>query len=113
VSVPALTVGPGLTPLLSFGFNTLNTTLMQLPYGAIIVALCVAFPHETQILRRAPSILGALYVNSKAPKGYRTYLMVATTIPTVVGFAMVAWAKPKAARLIGYCAIACSPILSL
>ncbi|KAJ7849435.1 MFS general substrate transporter [Mycena leptocephala] len=69
-----------------FGFNTLNTTLMQLPYGAIIVAF----------------ILGALYVNSKAPKGYRTYLMVATTIPTVVGFAMVAWAKPKAARLIGY-----------
>ncbi|KAJ7924133.1 major facilitator superfamily domain-containing protein [Mycena leptocephala] len=80
-----------------FGFNTLNTTLMQLPYGAIIVAF----------------ILGALYVNSKAPKGYRTYLMVATTIPTVVGFAMVAWAKPKAARLIGYCAIACSPILNI
>jgi len=69
-----------------FGFNTLNTTLMQLPYGAIIVAF----------------IIGALFVNSKVPKGYRTYLMVATTIPTVVGFAMVAWAKPKAARLIGF-----------
>ncbi|KAJ6581186.1 MFS general substrate transporter [Mycena capillaripes] len=69
-----------------FGFNTLNTTLMQLPYGAIIVAF----------------IIGALYVNSKVPKGYRTYLMIATTIPTVVGFAMVAWAKGKAARLIGF-----------
>ncbi|KAJ7257958.1 MFS general substrate transporter [Mycena haematopus] len=69
-----------------FGFNTLNTTLMQLPYGAIIVAF----------------IIGALIVNSKIPKGNRTYLMVATNIPTVVGFAMVAWAKPKAARLIGF-----------
>ncbi|KAJ7850067.1 MFS general substrate transporter [Mycena olivaceomarginata] len=69
-----------------FGFNTFNTTLMQLPYGAIIVGF----------------IVGALIVNSKVPKGNRTYLMVATTIPTVVGFAMVAWAKPKAARLIGF-----------
>ncbi|KAJ6480896.1 MFS general substrate transporter, partial [Mycena sanguinolenta] len=71
---------------LRFGFNTLNTTLMQLPYGAIIVAF----------------IIGALIVNSKIPKGNRTYLMVATNIPTVVGFAMVAWAKSKAARLIGF-----------
>ncbi|KAJ7636091.1 MFS general substrate transporter [Mycena polygramma] len=69
-----------------FGFNTLNTTLMQLPYGAIIVAFIVA----------------ALLINKRLPKGYRTYLMVATNIPTVVGFAMVAWAKPKAARLIGF-----------
>ncbi|KAK7031408.1 MFS general substrate transporter [Favolaschia claudopus] len=69
-----------------FGFNTLQTTLMQIPYGTIIVAF----------------IVGALIVNSKVPKGNRTYLMVATTIPTVVGFAMVAWAKPKAARLIGF-----------
>ncbi|KAJ7230726.1 MFS general substrate transporter, partial [Mycena pura] len=69
-----------------FGFNTFNTTLMQLPYGAIIVAF----------------IVGALIINDKLPKGNRTYLMVATNVPTVVGFAMVAWAKPKAARLIGY-----------
>ncbi|KAJ6504899.1 MFS general substrate transporter [Mycena vitilis] len=69
-----------------FGFNTLNTTLMQLPYGAIIVSFIVA----------------ALLINKRLPKGYRTYLMVATNIPTVVGFAMVAWAKPKAARLIGF-----------
>ncbi|KAJ7113689.1 MFS general substrate transporter [Mycena crocata] len=69
-----------------FGFNTFQTTLMQIPYGAIIVLF----------------IVGALIVNSKVPKGNRTYLMVATTLPTVVGFAMVAWAKPKAARLIGF-----------
>ncbi|KAJ7173761.1 MFS general substrate transporter [Mycena filopes] len=69
-----------------FGFNTLNTTLMQLPYGAIIVAF----------------IVGALVINSKMPKGYRTYLMVATNIPTVIGFALVAWAKSKGARLFGF-----------
>ncbi|KAJ7695062.1 major facilitator superfamily domain-containing protein [Mycena rosella] len=69
-----------------FGFNTFQTTLMQIPYGAIIVLFIVA----------------ALVANSKLPKGNRTYLMVATNIPTVVGFAMVAWAKPKAARLIGF-----------
>ncbi|KAJ7035632.1 MFS general substrate transporter [Mycena alexandri] len=69
-----------------FGFNTLNTTLMQLPYGAIIVAF----------------IVGALIVNNRMPPGNRTYLMVATNIPTVVGFALVAWAKSKGARLFGY-----------
>ncbi|KAJ7880349.1 MFS general substrate transporter [Mycena olivaceomarginata] len=84
---PKLTPTPrsGTLIVQGFGFNTFNTTLMQLPYGAIIVGF----------------IVGALIVNSKVPKGNRTYLMVATTIPTVVGFAMVAWAKPKAARLIG------------
>jgi hypothetical protein len=52
---------------------------------------------------RLSSIVSALYINTKLPKGYRTYLMVATNIPTVFGFAMVAWAKPKAARLVGFC----------
>ncbi|KAJ6496763.1 MFS general substrate transporter [Mycena vulgaris] len=69
-----------------FGFNTFQTTLMQIPYGAIIVLF----------------IVGALVANARLPKGNRTYLMVATNVPTVVGFAMVAWAKPKAARLIGF-----------
>ncbi|KAJ7743088.1 MFS general substrate transporter [Mycena metata] len=69
-----------------FGFNTLNTTLMQLPYGAIIVAFIVV----------------ALIVNKRLPPGNRTYLMVATNIPTVIGFALVAWAKGKGARLFGY-----------
>lgn len=69
-----------------FGFNTFQTTLMQIPYGTVIVLFIVA----------------ALIANSKMRSGNRTYLMVATNIPTVVGFAMVAWAKSKAARLIGF-----------
>ncbi|KAJ7460643.1 MFS general substrate transporter [Mycena latifolia] len=69
-----------------FGFNTFQTTLMQIPYGTVIVLFIVA----------------ALVINAKVPPGNRTYLMVATNVPTVVGFAMVAWAKPKAARLIGF-----------
>ncbi|KAJ7132142.1 MFS general substrate transporter [Mycena epipterygia] len=69
-----------------FGFSTFETTLMQIPYGTVIVLFIVA----------------ALVVNSKLPKGNRTWLMVATNIPTVVGFALIAWAKPRAARLAGY-----------
>jgi MFS family permease len=69
-----------------FGFSTFQTTLMQIPYGMVIVAF----------------ILTAIFVNSKLPKGYRTLLMAVTNTPTVVGFAMVAWCKGKAARLAGY-----------
>ncbi|KAF9020481.1 MFS general substrate transporter [Hymenopellis radicata] len=69
-----------------FGFNTFQTTLMQIPYGIIIALI----------------ILLAIYVNTKLPKGNRTYLMAATNLPTVAGFGMIAWAKPQAARLIGY-----------
>ncbi|KAK0432253.1 MFS general substrate transporter [Armillaria borealis] len=69
-----------------FGFNTLQTTLMQIPYGIIISSI----------------ILIAIYINSRLPKGNRTWLMAATNVPTVVGFAMIAWCKGKAPRLIGY-----------
>ncbi|EPQ52012.1 MFS general substrate transporter [Gloeophyllum trabeum ATCC 11539] len=69
-----------------FGFGTLETTLMQIPYGFIIVLF----------------ILVAMYATQRMPKNTRTILMVLTNIPTVVGFAMVAWAEPKVARLIGY-----------
>ncbi|KAK7021815.1 hypothetical protein VNI00_017259 [Paramarasmius palmivorus] len=69
-----------------FGFNTLETTLMQIPYGFVIVAF----------------ILAAIFLNHKLPKGYRTYLMAATNAPTVVGFAMIAWCKGTPARLAGY-----------
>jgi len=69
-----------------FGFNTFQTTLMQIPYGMVIVAF----------------ILAALYANTKMPKNTRTILMVATNIPTVVGFAMIAWGGSKGARLAGY-----------
>ncbi|KAK7454621.1 hypothetical protein VKT23_011374 [Stygiomarasmius scandens] len=69
-----------------FGFDTFETTLMQIPYGAVIVSF----------------ILAAIYLNYKLPKGYRTYLMAATNVPTVVGFAMVAWCKGQGARLAGF-----------
>ncbi|KAJ7746848.1 MFS general substrate transporter [Mycena maculata] len=87
-----------------FGFNTFQTTLMQIPYGAIIVLLCATFPYLTRRdnLTDPFSIVAAVVANNKLPAGNRTYLMVATNIPTVVGFAMVAWAKPKAVRLIGF-----------
>ncbi|KAF8909847.1 major facilitator superfamily domain-containing protein [Mucidula mucida] len=70
-----------------FGFNTFQTTLMQVRALWFIISLI---------------ILLAIYVNTRLPKGNRTYLMAATNLPTVVGFAMIAWAKPQAARLIGY-----------
>ncbi|KAJ7281916.1 MFS general substrate transporter [Mycena rebaudengoi] len=69
-----------------FGFDTFQTTLMQIPYGMIIVLF----------------IVGAIYINTKLPPGNRTWLMCATQVPTVVGFAMIAWTKPIASRLIGY-----------
>ncbi|EJD50788.1 MFS general substrate transporter [Auricularia subglabra TFB-10046 SS5] len=69
-----------------FGFNTFNTTLMQIPYGFIIVAFIVV----------------AIYANKYMPANTRTYLMVATTIPTVIGFALIAWTHGTAPRLIGY-----------
>ncbi|KAE9406312.1 MFS general substrate transporter [Gymnopus androsaceus JB14] len=69
-----------------FGFNTFQTTLMQIPYGMVIVAF----------------ILAAIFINSKLPSGYRTLLMAVTNVPTVVGFAMVAWCHGKGARLAGY-----------
>ncbi len=48
-------------------------------------------------------ILLAIYVNTKLPKGNRTWLMAFTNVPTVIGFAMIAWCKSKGARLAGYC----------
>ncbi|CCA69279.1 related to allantoate permease [Serendipita indica DSM 11827] len=69
-----------------FGFDTLTTTLMQIPYGAVIVLF----------------ILVTIFVNNRLPLGNRTWLMVATNIPTVAGFAMVAWGKNTATRLAGF-----------
>ncbi|KAJ3835329.1 MFS general substrate transporter [Lentinula raphanica] len=69
-----------------FGFDTFQTTLMQIPYGMVIVAF----------------ILAVIFINSKLPPGYRTLLMAVTNVPTVVGFAMVAWCKGTAARLAGF-----------
>ncbi|KAJ4470101.1 MFS general substrate transporter [Lentinula aciculospora] len=69
-----------------FGFDTFQTTLMQIPYGMVIVAF----------------ILAAIFINAKLPPGYRTLLMAVTNVPTVVGFAMVAWCKGTAPRLAGF-----------
>ncbi|KAH8920612.1 MFS general substrate transporter [Atractiella rhizophila] len=69
-----------------FGFSTLGTTLMQIPYGTIIACI----------------ILLAIYLNRVIPPGNRTYLMAATNVPTVVGFAMMRWCSGTAPRLIGY-----------
>ncbi|KAK1234924.1 hypothetical protein PQX77_001865 [Marasmius sp. AFHP31] len=69
-----------------FGFDVLETALMQIPYGFCIVGF----------------ILAATYINHKLPPGYRTYLMAFANVPTVVGFAMIAWCEGTAARLAGY-----------
>ncbi|KAL0575525.1 hypothetical protein V5O48_006448 [Marasmius crinis-equi] len=69
-----------------FGFDALETALMQIPYGFCIVGF----------------ILAATYINHKLPRGYRTYLMAAANLPTVAGFAMIAWGKGTATRLAGY-----------
>lgn len=47
----------------------------------------------------------SIYVNLKSPKNTRTILMCIVTVPTILGFALVAWlpTNNKAGRLIGYC----------
>lgn len=44
----------------------------------------------------------AIVANRYMPPNTRTILMVMTNIPTVVGFAMVAWCKSSGGRLAGY-----------
>lgn len=70
-----------------FGFDTLGTTLLQIPYGTYI----------------ALAIGAAIYVSHITHKyGIRTYLMAGVTVLTVVGFAMMAFTHGTAPRLIGY-----------
>lgn len=70
-----------------FGFGTLGTTLLQIPYGAYITL----------------AILTAIYVSHLTHNlGIRTYLMAGVTILTVVGFAMMAFTQGIAPRLMGY-----------
>ncbi|GHJ89084.1 hypothetical protein NliqN6_5486 [Naganishia liquefaciens] len=70
-----------------FGFSTLNTTLLQIPYGTFIALM----------------IFAAIYVNHKThEKNVRTLLMAGVTVLTVIGFALIAWTKGIAPRLIGY-----------
>ncbi|KAK4688568.1 MFS transporter, ACS family, allantoate permease, partial [Tremellales sp. Uapishka_1] len=70
-----------------FGFDTLGTTLLQIPYGTFISLM----------------IFLAIYLNHKTHHmNVRTYLMAAVTCLTVIGFAMVAFTKGTASRLAGY-----------
>ncbi|WWC59270.1 uncharacterized protein I303_101820 [Kwoniella dejecticola CBS 10117] len=70
-----------------FGFSTLNVTLLQIPYGTFIALM----------------ILAAIYVNHKTHHlNIRTLLMAGVTCLTVLGFALMAWTKAIAPRLIGY-----------
>jgi hypothetical protein len=53
----------------------------------------------------ANRILITVYVNRKLPKNFRTIIMCILTVPTILGFALVAWLPQhlKVGRLIGYC----------
>ncbi|OWT36696.1 hypothetical protein J008_05545 [Cryptococcus neoformans] len=68
-------------------FSTMQTTLLQIPYGAFIAFM----------------IYMAIYVNHLTHRfNIRTILMASVTVLTVVGFAMMAFTKQTASRLIGY-----------
>ncbi|WVQ69236.1 uncharacterized protein L199_007453 [Kwoniella botswanensis] len=70
-----------------FGFSTLNVTLLQIPYGTFIALM----------------ILMAIFVNHKTHHlNIRTLLMAGVTCLTVIGFALMAFTKGIAPRLIGY-----------
>ncbi|KIY43647.1 MFS general substrate transporter [Fistulina hepatica ATCC 64428] len=69
-----------------FGFNEFQTTLMQIPYGVIIVLFIVV----------------AMFGNERMPKNSRTIMMVLTNIPTVVGFALIAFVNNRGVQLFGY-----------
>lgn len=71
-----------------FGFNTLNTTLLQIPYG-----LC-----------QTVFIVLAIWINHKTAKyNIRTYLMALVLLPVVAGFAMMAYSQSQGVKLVGYC----------
>ncbi|KAK0225436.1 MFS general substrate transporter [Armillaria fumosa] len=71
-----------------FGFDTLETTLMQIPYG-FFICFCILF---------------SVWVNTKAPKNSRTLLMIVFLLPNIIGSCMMAWGPEtsKPTRLIGY-----------
>jgi len=69
------------------GFNTFQTTLLQIPYGtfiALMIFAAIAANHYTHHLN------------------IRTYLMAGITCLTVLGFALMAFTSTTASRLIGY-----------
>jgi MFS family permease len=69
-----------------FGYDKLGTSLMQIPYGFIIVLFIIA----------------AIFINEWIGPGKRTWLMAIFTLPTVLGFALIAWTDNTGSRLFGY-----------
>ncbi|KAK0240776.1 MFS general substrate transporter [Armillaria nabsnona] len=70
-----------------FGFDTLETTLMQIPYG-FFICFCTLF---------------SVRVNSKAPKNSRTLLMVVFLLPNIISsYNGLGPETSKPTRLIGY-----------
>ncbi len=104
-----------------FGFNTLNTTLLQIPYGTFIAVMILGaiyvnhLTHERNI--RVGQIRQIQPALSKADDIVeillQTLLMAAVTVLTVIGFALVAFTNGSAPRLIGYCTYTIQTLLSI
>jgi len=99
-----------------FGFNTLQTTLLQsgssrlssrMPLTSSPVRVVSDYLHVSASHRLESGLTTSLVSIWVAAKTYhlniRTYLMSAVTVITVVGFAMMAWGNNQATKLIGYC----------
>ena len=88
---------------------------MQIPYGFIIVLLYVSsipslsvpipssFKTIMLICLPLSSIVAAIFINEWIGPGKRTWLMAIFTLPTVLGFALIAWVDTTGVRLFGYC----------
>jgi hypothetical protein len=99
-----------------FGFNTLQTTLLQSRScrPSVRKSLTISpirivsdYLHVSPISHLERGLIASLISIWVAAKTYhlniRTYLMSAVTVITVVGFAMMAWGNNQATKLIGYC----------
>lgn len=99
-----------------FGFNTLQTTLLQsgssrpslrMSLTSSPVRVVSDYLHVSGFHHPGSELTTSLISIWVAAKTYhlniRTYLMSAVTVITVVGFAMMAWGNNQATKLIGYC----------
>jgi hypothetical protein len=99
-----------------FGFNTLQTTLLQsrssrlgwrMSLTSSPVRVVSDYLHVSAFHHLGLGLMTSLISIWVAAKTYhlniRTYLMSAVTVITVVGFAMMAWGNNQATKLIGYC----------
>jgi hypothetical protein len=99
-----------------FGFNTLQTTLLQsrssrprlrMSLTSSPIRIVPDYLHVSAFHRLQSGLTTSLISIWVAAKTYhlniRTYLMSAVTVITVVGFAMMAWGNNQATKLIGYC----------